>query len=110
MHAIQKRSQRHASHSGFRQPPGSGLCQAEPVLPLMDVNLQIMHVNLHGYISHMAELEYHLRESQPDIHAITESLLDKLVAHVHLEGYTLISRLDRRQAPRRHCISRQEIN
>ena len=66
----------------------------------MDVHFQIMNVNLHGYISHMAELECHLRESQPDVLAITDFCLDKSAVHVHLEGYVLISRLDRRDGRR----------
>ena len=73
---------------------------------------KITHVNSHGFISHMAELEHRLRESQPDILAIAESVLDKSAVHVHLEGYTLISRLDRRDGRRQGGIAffRQEIN
>ena len=46
--------------------------------------------------SHLTELEYRLKVSQPDIIAITETFLDKSVKNLCPIGYVEISRLDRR--------------
>jgi hypothetical protein len=56
-----------------------------------------MHLNLRGFVSHQAELQHRIAQSGfPDLVGITESFLDKSTSTAALIGYTLISRLDRR--------------
>jgi hypothetical protein len=97
LHAISQRRLRAEKNSRRRQPLGGGSCQSEPELPSLDICLWIMHLNLHGFVSHQAELQHRIAQSGfPDLVGITESFLDKSISTAALIGYTLISRLDRR--------------
>ena len=57
----------------------------------------IWHCNIRGWLTHNAELAARIRlESQrPAVVCLNETLLDKSVGAVHLEGYALIGRRDR---------------
>ena len=58
---------------------------------------RISHVNIRGWISHAAELAARIRqmEDRPDLICVNETSLDRTIAHITLEGYALIARLDR---------------
>ena len=91
------RRQSARNNSCHRQPPGGSSCKAGLEPPSLDLNVSLLHLNLHGFLSHQAELEYQLQHHHfPDLVGITESFLDKSVHKVILCGYTMISRLDRR--------------
>ena len=57
---------------------------------------RILHVNIRGWISHAAELAARIRqmEDRPDLICVNETFLDRTIAHITLEGYALIARLD----------------
>jgi hypothetical protein len=57
----------------------------------------IMHVNIRGLKSHMAELcaVVRLRDSKPDIICINETFLDASTEYIAPEGYATIGRRDR---------------
>jgi hypothetical protein len=59
--------------------------------------LEVLHVNIRGFVSHSAELAAHIRlmKAAPSIVCINETFLDKLVENVELEGYAVIGRRDR---------------
>ena len=63
----------------------------------MNVKFRILNTNLHVFLSHRTELEYHIANvGFPEIIAITESFLDESVLEGHLEGFVIVSCLDRR--------------
>ena len=57
----------------------------------------ILHYNVRGFISRVAELSARLRlmESKPSVLCLTETWADKGLPSLRIEGYTLISRRDR---------------
>ena len=62
-----------------------------------DMKFRVLHVNIRGWISHVAELVARLRRLQekPDLICVNETFLDRTVEHLTLEGYTLVARRDR---------------
>ena len=66
-------------------------CRTEPA----DTN--ILHVNIQGWRSHMAELCAVIRimTAAPDVVCVNETFLDKGVEDVQLEGYLVVGRRDR---------------
>ena len=88
-----------------RPPRDGGLCQSKPE-PSLDLELNILHVNIRGLLSHKTELEARLaKHGKPEVVRITETHLDKSVAAVSLCGYTQISRLDRRDGRKQRSIA-----
>ena len=79
---------------------GDGSCGAEPLSPLDNVRLNILHVDIQGLRSHKAELEARLllMPSRPHIVCVNETFLDQAVEFITLAGYTVACRLDRRGA------------
>lgn len=78
-----------------QQPQDDGLCESKPMLS-WSFSYTILNLNVHGFLSHRAELEVHIGLlSRPSFISLTETFLTKLVNPV-LSGYVLISRLDRR--------------
>ena len=57
----------------------------------------ILHVNIRGLLSHVAELTARLRlmEVKPVLLCINETFLDPSVEEVDVEGYTIVARRDR---------------
>ena len=57
----------------------------------------VLHSNVRGFISRVAELSARLRlmKSKPSVLCLTETLADKGFPTVRIEGYKLISRHDR---------------
>ena len=78
-------------------PHGDGLCEARPQSPLEFEKLTLLHVNIRGVKTHLAELDGRLRcmTERPLVVALTETWLDASTATVCLTGYSLASRRDR---------------
>ena len=59
--------------------------------------LLMLHLNLRGYLSHIAETTAILRgmEQKPFLVTLNETFLNKAIEHVELEGYQLLARRDR---------------
>ncbi len=57
----------------------------------------MLHMNLRGYLSHIAEVTALLRgmASKPFLVTLNETFLTKAIGHVELEGYELLARRDR---------------
>ena len=87
--------------NGCRQPQGGGLCKPRLSPPSPD-SFTIVHLNIHGFVSHRIELEVRLHMlGYPPLVGLTETFLDKSAKSLELHGYTLVSRLDRRNG--QHC-------
>ena len=58
---------------------------------------EMLHFNLRGYISHIAEVTVLLREMRckPFIVTLNETFLRKAIDNVKLEGYQILARRDR---------------
>ena len=54
-------------------------------------------MNIRGWISHATELAARIRQMQerPNVICVNETLIDRTIEHITLEGYALIARLDR---------------
>ena len=79
-----------------------------------DIKFRALHVNIRGSISHAAELTARLRRLQekPYLICVNETLLDRTVEHLTLEGYLLVARRDRndrRQGGRIAAFARSAI-
>jgi len=61
-------------------------------------DLKILHINIRGFLSHHSELFAYLSllPSLPSLLSLNETWLDKSVGSITVPGYTLVSRLDRR--------------
>ena len=59
--------------------------------------LDVVHCNIRGWLTHNAELAAHLRILQPRplLVCVNESFLDQSVQEITLEGYSLVGRRDR---------------
>ena len=57
----------------------------------------MLHLNLRGYLSHIAETTALLRGMKENLFLVTlnETFLSKAIEHVELEGYQLLARRDR---------------
>ena len=57
----------------------------------------MLHLNLRGYLSHIAETTALLRgmEVKPFLVSLNETFLSKAIEHVELEGYQVLARRDR---------------
>ena len=64
---------------------------------LGDDQLSVLHINLRGYVSHIAEVTALLRSMPrtPTLVVFNETFLTKAIPDVQLEGYTLLARRDR---------------
>ena len=58
---------------------------------------RILHANIRGWISHMAELAATIRSmmKKPNIVCLNETFLNQAVEHIELEEYKLVARRDR---------------
>ena len=85
-------SPRHGSVTDFRGVRTDTCKQQE--LPL---DTTIMHVNIQGLRSHLAELcaVVRLCSTPPDIICINETFLDDAVESIEIEGFTVVGRRDR---------------
>ncbi len=65
---------------------------------IVEAQVDIMHCNIRGWISHNAELAAVVRrlDRKPLLACLNETFLDKAVQQISLEGYSLIGRRDRR--------------
>ena len=78
------------------KPLGSDLCESKSALPCSDY-FSILNLNVHGFISHRAELEVHIALLKfPLLISITETFFKASIVNPTLTGYVLVSRLDRR--------------
>ena len=70
---------------------------AESSFVWREAKFRMLHVSIRGLISHVAELAARIRqmEDRPDLICVNETFLDRTIAHITLEGYALIARLDR---------------
>ena len=78
-------------------PRGDGPCEAGSQSPFEFETLTLMHVNIRGLKTHLAELDGRLRgmPERPLLVALTETWLDASTAGVCLTGYSVVSRRDR---------------
>ena len=62
-----------------------------------DMKFRVLHVNIRGWVSHVAELAARLRrmKEKPNLICVNETFLDRTLEHLTLEGYTLVARRDR---------------
>ena len=62
-----------------------------------DMKFRVLHVNIRGWVSHVAELAARLRrmKEKPNLICVNETFLDRTLEHRTLEGYTLVARRDR---------------
>ena len=78
--------------------PDDGPGQAGPQSSVFSSQFIIDHINIRGFVGKRAELEARLKLSSitPDLIALNETFLHRAVERISLTGYTLVSRLDRR--------------
>ena len=71
---------------------------AESTCQLHDESFSVLHMNVQGLLSSVDELAGYilLMKTRPSILCLNETFLDDSIGDVPIEGYTLISRLDRR--------------
>ena len=106
--ALLRRSQVHREHVS---PQGMGSADSEPAMPSRNFapfnNIILDHVNLRGFITHSAELQGHVELNVPKPHllAINETHLTRAVKDASFGGYTLVSRLDRRDGRKQGGIA-----
>ena len=64
---------------------------------LLDHTMSMLHVNMRGYISHIAEVTAMIRlmDSKPFLVSLNETFLTRAIEHVELEGYQVLCRHDR---------------
>ena len=69
----------------------------ESLIESCEHGLKMLHVNVRGYFSHIAETTALLRgtKEQPFRVTLNETFLSKAIEHVELEGYQLLARRDR---------------
>ena len=66
------------------------------MLPSLD-DFTTLHLNMHGFLSHLPELTAHLKIlNYPCFIGITETFIDASIKTINIQGYELVSRLDRR--------------
>ena len=60
-------------------------------------SMTMLHINLRGYLSHIAETTALLRsmDEKPFLVALNETFLTKAIEHVELEGHQVLARRDR---------------
>jgi hypothetical protein len=69
-------------------------------------DISVMHVNIQGFLSHLAELCAYIRlcVTPPDIVCVNETFLDTSVETIELEDYEIIGRRDRNYSgDKRRC-------
>ena len=70
-----------------------------PVMPGIELekSLAMLHLNMRGYLSHIAEVTALLRRlvDKPFLVTLNETFLTKAVENVELEGYQVLARRDR---------------
>ena len=50
------------------------MCKSKRELPGVDLFFRVVHLNMHGFISHKAALEFHLKENDfPELVGLTET-------------------------------------
>ena len=96
-----------ASHSSAARPePAVQLDVANEFVPGAEFHVCygdtfqdtcIMHVNIRGLLSHLAELSAFVRlcAAPPDIICVNETFLDVSIEEVNLEGFVVVGRRDR---------------
>ena len=95
--ATLRRSRRHHVHMHESFEQGGRLCKPSLSPSCSDSSFSLIHMNIRGFISHRQELEVYLALLNfPALVGITETFLDQSVANPSLHGYSLVSRLDRR--------------
>ena len=59
--------------------------------------MSVLHLNLRGYLTHIAEVTALLRSlpCKPTLVTLNETFLTKAIPDIKLEGYTLLARRDR---------------
>ena len=80
-----------------RTAPGGDPCQAGLIPPVIQEFFTILHVNVRGFASHLAEIEgfLALMTTPPNFIALNETFLNKSTDEIRISGYTLVGRRDR---------------
>ena len=89
-----------ASSSASRASPSPGGDPGEagskPSASFTETSLELLHVNMRGFVSKSALLELHLQElGLPAVVGLTETFLDQARQSISLTHYSLVSRRDR---------------
>ena len=82
-----------AAREGRRASPSS----AGSVVESGEPSLTMLHLNMRGYLSHIAEVTALIRDlpAKPFLASLNETFLSKAVEQVKLEGYQVLARRDR---------------
>ena len=85
------------SRAGQRNREGPASVIQESQVANCENGMLMLHLNLRGYLSHIAETTAILRgmEQKPFLVTLNETFLNKAIEHVELEGYQLLARRDR---------------
>ena len=86
-----------SQNPSFSSTPGDDLSQSRSSSPVTFSEITILHMNIRGFLSHLAELEIYIDNlpNRPSIITLNETFLDKSVEHIQISGYLLVSRRDR---------------
>ena len=77
-------------------PHGAGSCESEPTAPFSPFHFSILHANVQGYRSHLAEVEARLSLMEPPgILCFNETFLNNATDSLDISNYTLLGRRDR---------------
>ena len=78
-------------------PQQKGACQPAPAPTLESEMFTFLYLNIRGFVSHEAELSAVAKQlGNPTFIGLVETFLTKSVKQIHLPGYTLVSRRDRK--------------
>ena len=85
-----------ASRASTSPDGDPGEAGPEPSVCFTDTSLDLLHVNVRGFVSHQAILEMHLEElGHLTIVGLTETWLNRALGSISLSRYSLVSRRDR---------------
>ena len=92
----EKAKERRLQKKETKQQKATGKTMTLPTLTAEVV--EVLHLNVQGFISHCTELTTRLRQLEriPDLVCLNETFLNKSVKEVQLEGFVLIARRDKK--------------
>ena len=95
---LRRRGPRSLNSRANRRSRGEEICNnTEPKHECSEDGLIMLHLNLRGYLSHIAEVTALVRGmiKKPFLVTLNETFLNKAIEHVQLEGYQVLARRDR---------------
>ena len=84
-----------AAREGRRASPSS----SDSVVESGEPSLTMLHLNMRGYLSHIAEVTALIRDlpAKPFLVSLNETFLSEAIEQVKLEGYQVLARRDRKE-------------